>query len=757
MTVAQQNPFPARAVTRFGVVPPSPANLRYMRDISGRLIDYLSNYPNAGGAIALSGAHGSGKTFALNWLAKEVSRLSSAPSHILYAKADSPRFIDVYKQLMLPLTRDRLASLLGEMVKRQALADTSQAAATAASHELIQRTGDIDPAYTSREIDPNEVYRAVREKLEQASESRDVARRVAAAITLLDDPNVGEPAFEWIVGRQTKLPNEALQTPLFDPMAESAADIVVAALETLAALYRFAQTPLIIMIDQMENLLAHSDSAAGSSTLKKLIEQVGGQGALLYLAGTHDGWRAMRRDAVPRFLAPEPIVIGDLTAEETEALLRAYDPRLRLRSDMIETFRALSAGNPREILQTAWQAFDITEGNLSDADAETLRVAATKSGTLQDRTRVAGEIVERLAQELGLRVLPAPWVDAEPVDRLIIASGGATLSVILAVTADRQDEARLGRRLTQLKRQSAQSSARSDLLVIAIGYSSEQVRSLLSTISRVIVFRESGLKDDLQKEFSALAAAPPIAGAASQDRVVASDPNLSRQLDALQQLLAKLEETRARADQEAAQRLSDSTAKLAAEENLSTEIRTRQQLRQGLDDLSDSLARGNIDGERLVMRGLLVANEAHVGDRDFDFLGSIYLDAVETTRAFLIRARWSSAENDSESTSYRSLLFRTSIIRDIRNALLPGKTQYFDKWQYRLLISIVIPIVMLCYAYIQILDQYISRVFIFSWAFLTLAVFFICYVGLIIFNRLERRYHRQLVELKELQNTLERR
>ena len=675
-----ENPFPATPVTTFGVPSKTPAKLKYMRDARKLLVDYLKAGPDKGVTIALRGAHGGGKTFLLSWLAEQAAGIASASCRIIYAKADSPSFIDLYQQMMVRITRDDLVNVTREALRLEAERTTGLAKATKATSQDIHE-GDLDTAYVSRAVDPNELNLWLRRTLEGASLSPDVGRRVAAAVGLIEDSTWGEVAFEWLSGRAVPLPSESLRAPLFEAGGANPDEGVVAVLEVLAALFRLAATPLVILVDQLENLVPVEGGAQTSSILKKLLEHLSLQGAMFVLAGTPPAWRRLPRDVRPRLA--KRLTVGNLSAVEARNLLKAYLRDIPISDKRAEMIFTVAGGNPREILQTAYHVFEETGGKFRRANENLIREAAARAGTLADREQAAMEILDQVASDESIKVYHPAWQEAAELDRVAIAAGGGSLAIIFAVSSDRQAEAELGLRLTRLKRELTGEPGAPEMLVVAIGYSSDRVRSLLSDIARVLPFSEADFADTLKAEFAKLAH-PPVAVTAQAQSAV--DEALLQRLAKLETLLSDLQQTRADSDEETAQRFSVLTDASAAPERHRAEIRTRLELREGLDELSGARADRNIATERAVLRGLLVANEANVGNESFDMLGTIYLDALDAAQLAISRLRSMSSGAD-ETEGLRTLdqlqAFRGDLTRMLRQALSPNTSRTVDRMELR--------------------------------------------------------------------------
>jgi hypothetical protein len=617
----RENPFPPQAVTTYGVRPKAVAELKYMREVQNVLDDYLLNFPGPGVALALSGEHGSGKTFLLHWLALAAPRLKRAPARAIYAKTDDTRLPDVYGQLMRNFTRTSLAEVAQSALVEQGAELTAGSLATQTDSATIRERRTIDVAIADQIVTVGGLQLRLRKALEKGGVASDVSRKVAAAIGLLDDPDYGEGAFDWLCGKSAALPNEALAAPLFDNNDSGAAAVIVDALETIAALFRLAGIRLVVLLDQLENFLSSSGPDASNSILKKLIEALRNQSAMIIMTGTPAGWSRLPRDVGPRLYNRVPMPVGNLQIKETEALLNAYlDGKNAFPSSAITMIQDLCGGNSREALQIAYYAFKDVDGRLDSLTLDTLTKAAQDSGTLADRSRLALQILDDIASQMQLTCRPVG-----DKGRLLKSPAGAQMQVVLAVATSAKAEVEQALGLTALRRTLSEQPGSVEMLVLAIGYSSQRVQTLIQAISSLIVVQESDLKDELRTQLQKFAAIPAVAIAGSE----APSPELLKQLGRIAERLAKIEQSRDADDKRIAERLVAGTEALAMVDRHATELRTRHQLRIGLDNLSDALNQGHIGDERECIQGLLIANEANVKDVDFDYLGGIYLDALD--------------------------------------------------------------------------------------------------------------------------------
>jgi hypothetical protein len=212
------------------------------------------------------------------------------------------------------------------------------------------------------------------------------------------------------------------------------------------------------------------------------------------------------------------------------------------------------------------------------------------------------------------------------IDRLLEGPTGERMAIVLLTSSDARAEAEDARGLTSLLKELTSEPSRPELLVIAVGYSSERVHTLVGEISRVLKFDENNFQEIVERELRRLSApAPRSAGQEAPDLAP-----LLKQLTTLDGRLARIEERRAEDQRETVESLERGTLELAESERIKVEAKTRHELRFGLDELHMALTQGSQEEERRILRRLLVANEANVKDPTFDYLASVYLDALDS-------------------------------------------------------------------------------------------------------------------------------
>jgi hypothetical protein len=362
------------------------------------------------------------------------------------------------------------------------------------------------------------------------------------------------------------------------------------------------------------------------------------QNGLVILAGTRFAWDRLPRDVGPRLIGRDPLRIGNLELAETGLLLDAYHPgRPRFGAATIEAIHRLSGGNPREILQIAHRCWNDAGGRLDSVDEAAVLGAARDGGTLADRAELAMADIDRVIERMGLSGREFRLPNDTLIERLATASGGTqAVAVVLAPATDSVQEVAVAQTMTRIRTALETLPGKPSLLVVPIGYRSDSVRRLIKDISWVEPFDGTDFEARLQGALFQMIVVPPPAGDSS--------PLLDSVLQRLEKLQSSLEELRTiRQDrtEATATRLAEGTEKLAASEREHRMVQTKWELVDGLERVRAALDSGNPKEERALIQSLLVANEVNVRGSAFDYLGGLYLDALDLeaslNRSFKIR------------------------------------------------------------------------------------------------------------------------
>ncbi len=623
------NPFSPEAVATYGQATITCADLQYMRQARTELEEYLKSYPDSGkrygAAIGLRGEHGSGKTHLLNWLAEQARAFTHGTPVVLYAKADQASLFDVYTQLMDDLPRERLQQVFAQALQTVAIEHVQTAQATQSIQARIRRPEDLNLLYQEELLNPPELVRLLQNKLEAAPLPVEIPR----TLLQINDPIWGELAYQWLLGREVEgLENLGLRHRLLQLQSENDHEArpdlaAVNVLETIAALCSLAGQPLLILIDQLEVLLRTAQPTRREtlySQIKKLIEQLSHQHALLFIAGNLEAWQQLPRDVTPRLRQREPLTIGNLAAQEIGNLLQAYTTH-RFSEAVINTLCNLSGGSPREVLRIAYFAFEAVHGEVSEINPDTLIASARQSGSVAERNRLAllraDEVLERYGEvrkDFGIG-------EGVVLQRLLEVQGQAALALATIKAVDKLSEIDSARRINQIRRYLEATWPGAPLLVVAVGYASREVETLLGQTVSFLVFHEADFAPQLQTkvaEFLARQPAPPAN----------ANPELMTLLQGIAAQLNKLETQRGAEVKQAAQDFAALTAVSAEPEVKERALKTRWEMLEVLDDLRAALRDERPRREREMIASLLVANEA-IGRNDrFDFLGLLYVDAL---------------------------------------------------------------------------------------------------------------------------------
>src|SRR5262249_24744770 len=167
--VRSDNPFSLEAVATYGVTPRTSVDLKYMRDAEKELLDNLSAFPDPtlryGGAIGLSGGHGSGKTHLLSWLAARPQPLRNIKPNVVYGKVDSTNPFDLYKQLVSQIKLPKLIQLINLATRNLALEEVKSSRATESIATRIGSPETLTPLYEETNLDREQLTNALEERL----------------------------------------------------------------------------------------------------------------------------------------------------------------------------------------------------------------------------------------------------------------------------------------------------------------------------------------------------------------------------------------------------------------------------------------------------------------------------------------------------------------------------------------------------------------------------------------------------------------
>ena len=657
------NPFDVEAVATFGETLRSCDTFGYMSDVKALLEQYLSAHPDPqrryGGALGLKGGHGSGKTHLLSrikaWALEEKKWTDPT---VLYAKADTSSFFSVYTDLVSEdqLPRTRLEQIIFRCFQTIGTEDVERAEMTSSIASRLTTTEGLQKVLREGNLDRERLERVLWERLSAHS----FPARIADVLLRVSDPTFGEKAYSWFVGEPVSnvehLGVEVSLNEIGQAEPDKATGDVAAihALEALAALHSFGNTPLILLIDQLEVLTRANPDRQTTvySLIKKLMEEVGRQQGLVFFAGKPDAWDALPRDIPPRLREREPAQVGVLKEAEVDDLLRAYMGRqISLPDGGMDRLRRLSGGNVREILRICHHAYNRTQGRLEKAGPDLLVECARSSGTVADRRTLALETADKVISEIGDFQRDLLTDHGSAIDRVLLKEHGPWSALLVITATDPLSEIGSAEKVTDAVRFLEKQFSGLPALVASVGYSSEEVRDMIGKTAVVIPFEESTFEGQLRSQLLTLqskrSAPAPLRDEVSE-KVLEQLADLNVRFEELREN-REAHLTKARAD------FVESSREREHEAVAARKISTRYELLEQFDSLEEAVAREDAGRERELMRSMLVANEATLRLGVFDRLGAMYLDLLSDGR--------------------ETRAGRRELIKELRRRLLHGSCQ----------------------------------------------------------------------------------
>ena len=684
MLVESVNPFPLEAVAAYGDQLRT-CELGYMREPQSHLDDYLARYVREstryGGTIPLRGAHGGGKTHLLGWLAQKARARQRSTPTVVYGMVDRASFFDLFSQIIGQLPQEKLQELIGAALQQLALDEVQKAKITEDLRARLDSPAALADLATEGNVDRNELLHQLTERLQKRMEEKKVPREIPLALMKVDSPTFGERAYQWLQGKRVEGLEELGLAHHLGELAQDAEGssvpevAAINAVETIAALHQFAHRPFVILIDQLEVFVRDIEKEKRqmlASLIRKLMEQLGRQNALTFIAGADDAWNALPRDVTPRMRVREPLQVGNLQLEETRMLLESFtEGGPQLSRESIDDIYHLSGGNPREILRIGYHAFQRLGGALDRAKPDDLIASARDSGTVEDRTKVALAITDRVLAAYGAVSSNLDVGERLVLDRLLLIDRRPALALTTVKATDQLSEVRSARRIPAITDYVGRTWHDVPLIAVTIGYSSTPVTEQLERAAAVLDFDEETFESQLRARVVHLLAerpAPPAAEApasavldALQDisqrlkerpagpvgpsgpagppaPSSAPDPVVMTTLTRIVNRLDELELARKGDVERKFESFAERTAVSAEPAQRQRELRTRWDLLDGLQELRAALdvppwePKGRAL-ERECIRAILVANESFLKNQYLDLLGGKYLDLLDGSRS----------------------------------------------------------------------------------------------------------------------------
>lgn len=671
----RSNPFDLQAVATYGQVARSVDHLEYVRAVLYEAENYLKSFPDVtkrfGGGIGLVGGHGSGKTHLLTRIGQHVSSFGTITASVLYAKADTTSMFEVLREFLSRLSREGLRAIIADAHLVAAREYVVRAKITESVALRLQKPGDLNRLYAEGNLERDTIQRIVEEKFASqligpgVNGQIEIPQTIVDMMLRVDDAALGDRAFSWLQGENVD--NLAalgvaapLRSPGVTPEAEAINDVAaINTIECLCALHQIAGRPLILLIDQLETLLGEDITrrSAVVSILKKFFEQARRQNSLVFVAGTDQAWE-VRRDVFPRMRNRRPYRVGVLSRDEARIFLDAYTEGLQgFAADAVEVIRNLSGGNLREMIRIGYHAFERTNGELTRADERLLIECATTSGTVEDRRTLALEIADRVLSEFGDFEQDLEPVPGVYINRLALRDGRRTVAILMISPTDQLSEIDSARRIETAVAYLNAQYPDVQPLVISVGYSSTEVRSLLEEALPVVTFAEVGFAGILRSQLIPLFS--------DSHSLTADSGDIREILHAISSRLDRIEVAREAVVSSIGDRIEQESKVLSDAAVGARTARTRWELVEQLDALLEALMRGDLPREQQIMRSILIANEANLRLDHLEVLGSYYLELLD--RYIFERERTLESEKERRAIllELRRYLTRSRALPDI--------------------------------------------------------------------------------------------
>jgi hypothetical protein len=230
-----------------------------------------------------------------------------------------------------------------------------------------------------------------------------------------------------------------------------------------------------------------------------MIEQLGRQHTLMFIAGNDESWGLLPRDVTPRLRLRKPLQVGNLTADETRSLLKAYTAGMPpFSADVAATVYELAGGSPREVIRIAYYAFEEVQGALDRVTKQELLRSANKSGSIADRHQLALAMAEPVLEAFGPVAKDLDVGNGVLLDRLLKVDGQPSLALVVVKATDKLSEIDSARRVQEIRHYLEKTWPSTPLLVVTVGYSSKEIEDLLGKASTVLPFREVSFTGQLQ-------------------------------------------------------------------------------------------------------------------------------------------------------------------------------------------------------------------------------------------------------------------
>jgi type II secretory pathway predicted ATPase ExeA len=512
-----QNPFPSTAVARlrFTAVDELTVPTKALATAMGYVDDYLRAEAHAdlighGTVLAIVGDYGTGKTHLAMELLARLRYADNTRIHTFYLDAPADTFVALYRERFITRlrrndVRERVQEYFAEVVAREL--DRS---AITQSLAVELRADRIEPHVLVKDFALPEAHfqQLLQRKLHEVTQHDDFG----TALALFLRPEFEDAVWEWLCGSP---PDPVLVERGVGRTLDTEAH-VLEALGVLAILYGQQGHRFVLIIDEMEKLLAGSRPAKRTVlALKKLMEIMGKAGALLILVGLPDFLDALPRDAKQRFSATVHVE-GLSTKETTDYVATVLGTPTDLDNRSVRALAPFSAatlrylnqvagGNARKVVRLCHYSWQNAHDVGSDVTAAMVREVARTQFELATEADIDGAVgrvidargwrFERQANiSDGANTTYDYWV---PVGDTKVGCGmSVTRSVLLA------EEVRVLQR--HHPRQASLADGVLTLLIVNGNVADGLLDDLEKTFTRVLLYKDGQFEADLDAALGGL-------------------------------------------------------------------------------------------------------------------------------------------------------------------------------------------------------------------------------------------------------------
>jgi len=575
-----RNPFPSQGTSTASdntadlVDPASPGPTLLLKHVT-TAGDYVGDYFRTYGKpdesrriIVLNGEHGSGKTHTIQYLIDRIARGPLPPNEGIgkpvqvSAKVESADFLTTYQLVMgkisLPLLQEVALLAFTSLAAEQWI----DSATTDESKRLIRERLKTDDkaamdAFTRYLVDRDAVAARQAENLSKVPLGAEDFQR-AVPFLLSAKIELAEYAYRWLIGEAVE---EAAIRALGVSGGITSLETCKSAFQLVASLFDRARRPLIIYLDQYEKLLVKDGGASETqiaenlSVLRRLVEKLPENNALLVIAGTDEAWQVLSPDLRARF-APGLVFLPRLSAEQAADLVAEYIVPTRPQAEEplsgaarlypftaegLDAIYRFSRGNVRGLLQACFAVFEAAAPE-KEIDArfvnEAFEQSLLSSPVTIDTVRAA---LEKQLTDEGVRWSRDYLLISRRVDYAVFGSGETpTLLLQVKRSAFYDGEADDALKLLRILEESPQvDRIRPRVALIVLGYVSKRVTELLGKNVDQVVYDPKTFGRELDALLSSVRSEPRAAASAREQK-------LATDLEAVQAELRRVRDERER-------------------------------------------------------------------------------------------------------------------------------------------------------------------------------------------------------------------